>query len=279
MNNSADFLEKYGPWGLVLGASDGVGRAFAEAMTAKGLNVVLVARRQAQLDALASSLQSRFNVDALAIVLNLSEPDAMEKLLQYVEGLDVGFVVNCAGADTGAVHFLDRDQHNDEAMLFRNCTMLMRVCRYFGEKMVARGRGGIITMGSGAALAGTPGLATYAGTKAFDLLYSEALWGELKPKGVDVLCLMLPDTDTPALRRGMLRHGKISSLDEAPKGATSPEQVAREGIAYIGKGPTRVISRRLRIANRIMGLLGRNAAVGVMTAVTRKMMGEANSPG
>jgi uncharacterized protein len=279
MNDSTDFLAKYGPWGLVLGASDGVGRAFAEAMAAKGLNVVLVARRQAQLDALASSLQSRFSVDALAIVLNLSEPDAMEKLQQRVEGLDVGFVVNCAGADTGAVHFLDRDQHSDEAMLFRNCTMLMRVCRYFGEKMVARGRGGIVTMGSGAALAGTPGLATYAGTKAFDLLYSEALWGELKPKGVDVLCLMLPDTDTPALRRGMLRHGKISSLDEAPKGATSPEQVAREGIAYIGKGPTRVISRRLRIANRIMGLLGRNAAVGVMTAVTRKMMGEANSPG
>lgn len=279
MSDSDNFLLKYGPWALVLGASDGVGRAFAEAMAAKGLSVVLVARRQAQLDALASNLRSRFNVDALAIVLNLSESDAMEKLQRRVEGLDVGFVVNCAGADTGAVHFLDRDQYNDEAMLFRNCTMLMRVCRYFGEKMVARGRGGIITMGSGAALAGTPGLATYAGTKAFDLLYSEALWGELKPKGVDVLCLMLPDTDTPALRRGMLRHGKISSLDEAPKGATSPEQVAREGIAYIGKGPTRVISRRLRIANRIMGLLGRNAAVGVMTAVTRKMMGEANSPG
>lgn len=279
MASSDLFLEKYGPWGLILGASEGVGSAFAEALAAEGLSVVLVSRRQPVLDELAEGLHRKYDVDARALAMDLSTPDVMDFLIDSVADIDIGFVVNCAGADTGSVHFLDRQQGSEEAMLFRNCTMLTRVCRHFGGQMVERGRGGIITMGSGAAIAGTPGLATYTGTKAFDLLFSEALWGELKPRGIDVLCLVLPDTDTPALRRGLLRHGKLSSLENAPKGATPPADVAAEGISFIGKGPTRIVSRKLRIANWIFGLLGRNTAVILMTAATRWMMGEAKREG
>ncbi|MFT5604709.1 MAG: short-subunit dehydrogenase [Paracoccaceae bacterium] len=271
---NSTFLERYGSWALVLGASEGVGSAFAETLAAQGLNVVLVSRRQGPLDEVASKVRAAHSVEARVIAMDLSLHDAMQTLCAKVDDLEIGFLVNCAGGDTGNEHFLDRDLASEEAMLFRNCTLLMRVCHHFGGKMVARGRGGIVNLSSGAAVAGTAGLATYAGTKAFDLLFSEALWGELKPQGVDVICLMLADTDTPTLRRQMMMRGKISSLNDAPKGATPAHVVAEEALRYLGKGPTRVISRKLRIGSRIMGVLGRNRAVAIMTIAANKIMGD-----
>lgn len=271
---SSDFTQNYGPWALVLGASEGVGSAFVEALAEKHLNVVLVSRRQATLDEVAASVRDRFGVQTRTIAMDLSLPDAMQTLVSQVNELDIGFLVNCAGGDPEYAPFLERDLAGDEALLFRNCTLLMRVCHHFGAQMVARGRGGIVNMSSGAAVAGAPGLATYAGTKAFDLLFSEALWGELKPKGVDVICVMLADTDTPTLRRQMLLRGKLKSLDETPKGATLPAVVADEALRYLGKQPTRIISRKLRIGSIVMGLIGRNKAVLVMTAAAKKIMGD-----
>ena len=90
---------------------------------------------------------------------------------------------------------------------------------------------------------------------------------------MDVLCLMLADTDTPTLRHQMLIRGKIASMDEAPKGATQAAFVAEEALRYIDKGPTRIISRKLQIGSRIMGLLGRNTAVAIMSAAAKKIMG------
>ncbi|MBB3048202.1 short-subunit dehydrogenase [Litorivivens lipolytica] len=269
-----NFVQTYGPWALVLGASEGVGSAFVEALAARQLNVALVSRRQSVLDEVAQGIQTRFGVQTRTIAMDLFDHNAMEVLLGKIGDLEIGFLVNCAGGDAAYGPFLERELNNDEALLFRNCTLLMRVCHHFGRQMAERGRGGIVTMSSGAAVAGAPGLATYAGSKAFDLLFSEALWGELKPKGVDLICVMLADTDTPTLRAQMVMRGKLKSLDESPKGATPPEQVAEEALRYIGKQPTRIISRKLRVGSRLLGLMGRNRAVSVMTAAAKKIMGD-----
>lgn len=269
-----DFAD-YGPWALVLGASEGVGSAFAEAIAQRGINVVLVARRQPVLAQVADDIEQRFAVDSRVLTMDLSLPNAMQQLTDAVDDLDIGLVVNCAGGDPVHDEFLNRDIASDEAMLFRNCTLLMRVCHYFGNQMVARGRGGLIILSSGAAVAGAPGLATYAGSKAFDLLFAESLWSELQPKGVDVLCLMLADTDTPTLRRIMVKRGKIASTEQAPKGATPAAQVAEEGLRYLRRGPTRVVSLKLRIGARVLGALSRNSATAIMTAAAKKIMGQA----
>lgn len=273
MTKVQSMANRYGPWALVLGASEGVGSAFVEILAAQGLNVVLVSRRQPVLDDVALKVREHHGVETRVIAMDLSRPDAMQTLTANLVDLEIGFLVNCAGGDTDYGDFLDRDIAGEEAMLFRNCTLLMRVCHHFGGQMAKRGRGAIVNMSSGAALAGSPGLATYAGTKAFDLLFSESLWAELKPKGVDVICVMLADTDTPTLRRQMLQRGKIASLDEAPQGATPAHVVAEEALTYLGEGPTRIISRKLRIGSRIMGALGRNSAVAMMTAAAKKIMG------
>lgn len=269
-----NFHQTYGPWALVLGASEGVGSAFVEALAARQLNIVLVSRRQTVLNQVADSVQSQYGVETRTIAMDLFDHQAMETLQRELGDLEIGFLVNCAGGDADYGPFLERDLTTDEALLFRNCTLLMRVCHHFGRQMAERGHGGIVTMSSGAAVAGAPGLATYAGTKAFDLLFSEALWGELKPRGVDLICVMLADTDTPTLRAQMVMRGKLRSLDEAPKGATPPEEVAREALQYIGKQPTRIISRKLRLGSRLLGLMGRNQAVSVMTAAAKKIMGD-----
>lgn len=269
----ADIARRYGPWAIVLGASEGVGSAFVETLAAQGLNVVLVSRRQQALDAVAAKVQKEFGIDTRTLALDLFLPDAMTRLVAAVDDLEIGFLVNCAGGDSSYGDFLDRDLESQEALLLRNCTLLMRVCHHFGRLMMKRGHGGIVVLSSGAAVAGSPGLATYAGTKAFDLLFTEALWGELKPKGIDVICLMLADTDTPTLRRQMMIRGKISSLDEVPKGATPASFVAEEALRYIDKGPTRIISRKLQIGSRVLGALGRNSAVAIMTAAAKKIMG------
>ena len=266
-------VERYGPWALVLGASEGLGSAFVETLAAHGLNIVLVSRRQQQLDEVAAGVRAISGVETRTLAIDLELPDAVTSIADAVSDIDIGLLVNCAGGDSGHEEFLDRSLDQCESLVQRNCITLLRVCHYFGRKMVELERGGIVITSSGAALAGAPGLATYAGTKAFDLLFAEGLWTELKPKNVDVLCVVLADTDTPSLRRQMVLRGKHKSLNEVPKGATTAEFVAKEALRFLRRGPTRIISQKLRFGSRLMGVVGRNRAVGIMTAAAERAMG------
>ena len=84
-------------------------------------------------------------------------------------------------------------------MLRRNCIVPLLASHHYGLAMVERQRGGILLVTSGAAWAGGGRLTTYGGTKAFDLVFGEGLWAELRRDGVDVLSLVVGATDTPAL--------------------------------------------------------------------------------
>src|ERR1700744_6765326 len=93
------FAAKYGPWGLVAGASDGVGAAFAQALAERGVNVVLVARRQAVLDEVAAGIADRTGVRTRTLAIDLAERDAASQVAKAATGLDIGFVMYYAGAD------------------------------------------------------------------------------------------------------------------------------------------------------------------------------------
>ncbi len=120
------------------------------------------------------------------------------------------FLVYCAGADPNFQPFLTSPVETAEAMVQRNCVVPMQPCHHFGSAIVQRGRGGIVIFGSGAGLVGGPNMVVYGATKAFDMVFAEALWTELHDKGVDVLGLILGKTDTPALRRLEHSRGQIS---------------------------------------------------------------------
>ena len=163
-------------------------------------------------------------------MLDLSTPGADEALAAATADLDVGLLVYNAGADPHMARFLDKPVSVWQELLARNCTTVVGVTHHFGRRMVERGRGGIVLVTSGAAWAGGSHLAVYGASKAFDLLLGESLWAELGPLGVDVLAMVLGQTDTPAFRR--LLNGR------AVEGMADPDDVARDMLDNVAAGPT-----------------------------------------
>lgn len=268
-----DFADKYGPWALVAGASEGVGAVYAEALAERGLNVVLLARRQEALDEVAAGIRERTGSETLTLAIDLARPDAAEAIEAATADLEIGYFVYCAGADAGYDRFLAQPVEAAEAMIQRNCTVPVQLCHAFAGPMVERGRGGIVVVGSGAGFAGAPNMVAYAATKAFDMVFAEALWAELKPLGVDVLGLVLGETDTPALRRVRLRRGLASSMDERPPGTASAADVVATALAQMDRGPIAMAHKQLRLGHRMFFPMGRRGMVKLMSSASAKTMG------
>lgn len=227
-----DFAARYGRWALVAGASEGTGEAFARRLAREGLDLLLVARREEPLETLAASIRAAHGVTCVTASIDLAAPGASDRLADLAGGREVGLFVNNAGADPHGARFLDAPIDDWLALVDRNVRTMMRNCHHFGGLMRARGRGGILLVGSGACHGGIPGIAAYAGSKAFDLVFGEALWGELRPQGVDVLNLILGRTDTPAFRALLAEKGL-----PVPEGLASPEDVAEVGLVRLAHGP------------------------------------------
>jgi uncharacterized protein len=221
-----DFSERYGPWAVVAGASDGIGASVARLLGDRGVNVVLVARRGAVLEEVAATMQS----ETRALVLDLSQPQAAAELADATADLHVGMFVYNAGADPNASQFLEKPVEVWNEMVVRNCTTVVGTTHHFAQLMRQRGQGGIVLVTSGAAWAGGSHLAVYGASKAFDLVLAESLWAELSPSGVDVLGMVLGATDTPAFRK--ILNGR--HLD----GLADPDDVARDMLDNVANGPT-----------------------------------------
>jgi short-subunit dehydrogenase len=267
------FADQYGPWALVAGASEGVGAAFAEELARRGLSVVLVARRRDALDAVAARIIAGTGRETRSVTVDLAGPDAAAAVAAATNDLDIGFLVYCAGADPNFEPFLAHPVGTAEAMVQRNCMVPMQLCHHFAPAMVQRGRGGIIIFGSGAGLVGGPNMVAYGATKAFDMVFAEALWSELHGKGVDVLGLILGKTDTPALRRLEYSRGLIGSEDERPPDTATVDEVISEAFGKLANGPTWIVGEQLRAAARMLGSLTRNEAVRLMTQASAAAMG------
>jgi short-subunit dehydrogenase len=221
-----EFSERYGPWAVVAGASEGVGASVARLLGERGVNVMLVARRQPVLDEVAATVRT----ETRTVTLDLSDADADQALMAATDGLEVGLLVYNAGADPYSSQFLDQPLESWAGLVRRNVDTVLGACYRFGGTMVERGRGGIVLVTSGAAWAGGAYMAAYSASKAFDLNLGEGLWAELEPLGVDVLSMVLGATDTPAFRRVL--HGREF------EGMADPDDVAREMLDHIGDGPT-----------------------------------------
>ena len=226
------FAERYGPWAVVAGASEGTGREFARAIAAQGVSCVLIARREGPLTALAAQIRSESGVECVTAAVDLSAVDACERIVAAVGAREVGLYVSNAGADSHGARFLDKDARTWMDLSQRNVMTTLQCCHHFAMPMRARRRGGLLLVNSGACYGGSSFLATYAASKAFVLCFAEGLWAELQPCGIDVLTLVLGKTDTPAHRALLIEKGMPIPADMA-----SPIEVARVGLAQLPQGP------------------------------------------
>lgn len=257
-----DFRVRYGPHALVIGGSEGLGAAWAERLAVRGLDLVLVARRQEPLDSLAADLRSRHGVAVETLAGDLRSPDWLDDAGGPLQERQIGMVVaNAAVAPTGP--FLDSDADQLAAAVEVNCLGNLRVVRRLLPPMVERGRGGLVLMSSVAGLQGAPGLATYAATKAFLTTLGEGLWAELSPHGVDVLACVAGAVATPG-------YG-AATISRAP-GTLDAAKVVDSALASLGRRPRVVPGRLNRAAEVILQrLLSRRAAVGLMALANRRV--------
>ena len=183
---STSFTARYGPWAVVAGASEGLGAAFAASLAARGVSLLLLARRAELLAEVAERLRASANVEVRTEACDLGRPDLAGVLEAMTRDIEVGVAVyNAAYAPVGEV----LDQPVDE--LLRVVDVNVRgplvFARTLAPAMVARGRGGVVLMSSMAGFQGAPRIAPYAASKAFNIVLGESLWSELGPRGVDVV--------------------------------------------------------------------------------------------
>ncbi len=250
-----EFSERYGPWAVIAGGSDGIGASFAHALARRGLNLVLLARRAQVLGALAAKVRAAHGVEVRTVVVDLSAPQAIAELAAATADLEIGLYIANAGGDDSSELFLDKDLDTHHALVRRNCLSVIEAAYRFGGPMVSRGRGGVILATSGAAWAGGVHLAAYGATKAFDLILAEALWAEWHDLGVDVLALVITATDTPSLHRALDAKGGYSGA------LADPDDVASTALDHLGDGPTWMCGSGNPLGPPPVGTLTRREAV------------------
>ncbi|PTT90882.1 short-chain dehydrogenase, partial [Pelomonas sp. HMWF004] len=226
-STSSRIAQRYGPWAVVTGASDGIGRAFAHHLAAQGLHLVLVARREALLQELAASLQRSHGVQCVVFAADLGELDSVQRLAERTAALDVGLLVAAAGFGTSGP-LLDAELGAETAMADLNCTSVLAQAWHFGQRFAARGRGGLVLMSSLLAFHGTPRAAHYAATKAYVQTLAEGLRAEWAPLGVDVI----------ASAPGPIRTGFAARANMHMAQALAPEVVARVTMQALGRKAT-----------------------------------------
>jgi uncharacterized protein len=259
------FRERYGPFALVAGASAGIGAAFAEELAARGLHLVLLARRAAMLEELSDRLRASHGVTVKIAAIDLGSSDLLAQVQEVTRDLEVGLLVYNAAISLIGPFF---EQSIEEKLRVNdvNCRGPLILADLLGRAMIPRGRGGILLMSSLAGTQGTPFVSTYAATKAFNLVLAEGLWDELRGSGVDVLACRAGATRTPAYEQSK------PASQEAP--VMEPGPVVVEALDALGRTPSMVPGRLNRIASFVLGhALPRRVTIRIMGRATRRMYG------
>src|SRR3989441_6610959 len=188
---------QFGPWALVTGASSGIGKEFTRQIAASGINVVLVARRDALLAELGRAISQEFDVQYRALAMDLSQEGFIAALADATHDIDIGLVVSNAGTPNPG-EFLKLDRQLLQATLRLNTMAHLDITHHYGAKLAERRRGGLILIGSLGAEIGVPFLANDGGAKAYIHSLGEALHYEFKPRGVYVTVVAPSLTNTAA---------------------------------------------------------------------------------
>jgi uncharacterized protein len=227
------------PTALVTGASSGIGRELALVLARNGHDLVLVARRQAELDTLAAELSAAHGTTSLVVPADLSAPESIALVSQAVEaaGVEVDVLVNNAGLG-GHGRFAETDTASDDQQLAVNIVALTRLTKAYLPPMVSRRRGRILNVASTAAFQPGPYMAIYYASKAYVLSFTEALAEELRGTGVTATALCPGAVRTDFFEVAALGR---DSLLERSAGTLDADVVAQAGYDAMMSGKPMVI--------------------------------------
>lgn len=242
---------------LITGASSGIGLELARCAAADGYNTVLVARREADLNALAAELREAFGGHHQAVPLDLARPEAVAELVEILAEAELvpQVLVNNAGFGIyGPLLSAPLDRHLELIRL--NITALTELTWRLTPPMVEQGWGRILNVASTAAFQPGPLMASYYASKAYVLSLSEALHEELRGSGVTVTALCPGPVNTGFQGTAGLEVSRMAPLFAR----TGPSGVARAGWDGCMKGRAVVIPGLLnRIQVSTIRLLPRAA--------------------
>lgn len=218
-------LRSQGRWALITGATAGIGKAYAEQLAAKGLDIVLVARNGAQLEETAAEIKQRCNVQVRTVEADLSEGEPIfAKIAKATEDLEVGVVVNNAGASYDHPElFTELADERVSTILRLNVIALTGITRIFLPKMFERRKGVLINISSILSYIPSPYLSVYAATKAYTKKLSYDLAAEAEPRGVTVQCVSPGIVAT-----------KMSKIKKATWMAPTPEKYVEASLKTVG---------------------------------------------
>ena len=223
-----DFVSKYGEWGLVTGCTQGIGREYAMELAARGMNVVLVSRNKETLGLLAREIEEKFRVKTEVVVVDFTEPRAVETVVKEVTNLkiDIGVLVNNVGMlGPHFSPFLELEEKTARDMITVNCGSVTMMSHAFLPHMLKVNKGAVINISSSASFSVIPYLSEYTATKHFMSAFTEGLRQEISASNV-VIQLVDPGQTNTAMTRDFVQISKV----EAPL----PDQYVRSSILSLG---------------------------------------------
>ncbi len=252
-----EYVESYGPWALVTGASSGIGKAFAYELARQGLNLILVARTRATLEAIALDLHSAYAVKTTTIDADLGDEAGVETVLKRMKDHEIGLYIGAAGFGSSG-QFVDLAVAEEAEMIQVNCSAAVEISHAVANQMRERGRGGIVLFASLLGWQGVPLSATYSATKAFIQSFAEAIRVELKESNIDVLSVAPGPVLTGFDRRASMKYGR----------GVTPEQVASESLRALGKKTTVVPGSLSKILTYSLFTAPRSLRIQIMRQIT-----------
>lgn len=251
---------------LITGASSGIGLELARVFAENGIDVILVARSEDKLNALAQELVATHGVKAEVVVCDLSEQGAAQRLYNVIKenGWGVDYVVNNAGFGVYG-EFTKTDWQAEAAMLQVNIVALTQLTKLFLPDLIAKGSGRILNVASTASFQPGPLMAMYFASKAYVLSFSQAIANELKGTGVTVTALCPGATETGFQQAAGATGSRLFDMRTLPTGA----DVARCGYRAMMKGKRVAVHGAM---NKLLVQANRVAPRRLATAITRMLI-------
>ena len=265
---------------LITGASAGIGYALAEELAQLGAEIIITARRRDRLDELASKIES-LGAKAHVFVEDLSLPESGAKLYNQIKsaGLGVDILINNAGYGRwGELTSFERDDY--AKMLQLNVPTLTDLCHLYLPDMVAQGGGGIINVGSMASLSPVPYASVYSSSKAYVLMFSEAIRYEYQDKGINVMALLPGGTESEFAKVATEKSEKLTQRYQQREGSVSgaamqtSQEVAIECLEAFEKNKQYVLcGSRNRFLHAMTKFMSRKRVLNMVGGMFKRVAG------